>query len=554
MRSFFLLLRVQLLGLLNSLFPSRTNMTAAQRKRRIVFGCLGFALVALLIVFYVSVLSYALAASGMARVLPALALLLAALQGVVFTFFKANGMLFGFKDYDLVMSLPVPHAAVVASRMASLLCAAEVMALTTVPMVVVYFMFEPLTPFALIAFVLGIALAPLIPTMLASFAAFGITALAARFRHANIAYIVGAMLFFMVIIVGSTSLGFVTGSSSKAELAQSIIEIVPAIESAVAGMYPPAAWASHAVVAGSLVDLALYLVVSLAVCAACIALMQKFYPQINSTLAAHTSTGGGAQALKKHNHSVRSPFWAIVFKEWRTLIGIPTYAFNCLLGYLFVILVAVGVSFMGLENILASGSVNGVQLDSAAISGLIGPTMLAIPWVFAFCAILCDSSVVSVSLEGRCAWLMSTLPLSTRTVLGAKFTSNALPFAASLAIALAIMLASGSIDALTAVESLLVATGSFLLWVGLGMSLDIKNPNFTWMNAQDVVKRGAPITACIICGMLYSFACGALVVVGSMQLGVTAMHMVNLGVGIATCCLGAFLLARLTRRTPALYC
>lgn len=553
MRLFLLLVRVQMRGLANSLFPGRTNMTSAERKRRVAFGSLGLSLLLVLMLFYTSAFSLGLAASGLASTLPVLAMFLAALQGVVFTFFKANGVLFGFKDYDLIMSLPIPRSTVVASRIAALLCAAEAMAITTIPMVVVYFIYQDPTPFAVTAFALGIILAPLVPTTLAALASFGITAITARFRHANIAYIIGAMVFLALVLIASVGLSVFTQSSTDSQLVQSLSDVSTSIQDVVTTAYPPAAWASRAVVEGSLVDFVLYTTASLGVTGLGIAAMQRYYLQINGALAAYGTTGGGEAALKRSRTRARSPFWAIVFKEWRTLVGIPTYALNCLFGYFFVILVAAAISFLGLQTILTSGSINGVSLDPALASQGVAPTTLIIPWIFAFCAIMCDSSVVSISLEGRSAWLMSTLPLPTKTVLGAKFASNALPFAAALAIGIVVMLASGTISLITALETATIAVGAFLLWIGVGLSLDVRRPNFTWMSAQDVVKRSAPIMACVMGGMLYSFSLGALSVAGSMAIGVDTMHIANLIVGIITCIYGAIRFRRLIDANPALY-
>ena len=121
MRAFLLLTRVQVLGLVNSLAPVRSGLSRSQRRGRIALIACGFALLAIIMMGYLAIMAFGLAVLGLARVLPALAVALGSLAGVVFTFLKANGTLFGFKDYDLVMSLPVSRRALVASRMAALM-------------------------------------------------------------------------------------------------------------------------------------------------------------------------------------------------------------------------------------------------------------------------------------------------------------------------------------------------------------------------------------------------------------------------------------------------
>lgn len=99
--------------------------------------------------------------------------------------------------------------------------------------------------------------------------------------------------------------------------------------------------------------------------------------------------------------------------------------------------------------------------------------------------------------------------VSTRTMLGAKLANSAIPFGASLAIAMTILVASEEATPLIALECLLVGLGAFALWVCLGMSIDVRSPNLSWMNPQDVVKRGAPVNVCILGGLVYTFAAGA---------------------------------------------
>ena len=90
-----------------------------QRLRLVLLGCC-VALLAVLFGAYAGTYAAALAAVGARDAIPALAVALGSLAGVATTFLKANGQLFGFRDFDLVMSLPVPTWQVVLSRMGAL--------------------------------------------------------------------------------------------------------------------------------------------------------------------------------------------------------------------------------------------------------------------------------------------------------------------------------------------------------------------------------------------------------------------------------------------------
>ena len=560
MRTFLLLTRVQMLGLLNSLAPVKSGLSHNQRTLRVVGIAAAAILLGLLFVAYLGLMAVGLALVGLARILPALAVMLGSLAGVVFTFFKANGTLFGFKDYDLVMSLPVSRRVVVASRMATIMGMALVIAVCAMaPLYVVYFLAVPSGAISVTAAVLSVALAPLAPTMLATFASYAITWVAARFRHASLAYALLGMAAILAVMGASFAFSAHAKDMGAMEALRTIEQVGLTLESSIASAYPPAAWAGAAVVQGSPVAFAGFAIFTLGVSGACLEIMQRRYAALNATLAARSRRSGAHGHRTKrtsgagaHAHT-KTPFWAIVVKEVRTLLGIPTYAFNCLVGYVFTIGFAVLLASMGLQDLLASGTVNGVELGAERVAALMGNIQLALPWVLGFCGLTCTSSVPSVSIEGRSAWLMATAPVSTRTMLGAKLASSAIPFAASLALASGILLASGQVTPLGALECLLVGFGTFLLWVCVGMRVDVKHPNLTWINPQDVIKRGAPMLSCILGGLVYVLALGTAIFVASLIFGLVVGHALSLIVGIVSIALGALVFHRMVATTPSLH-
>lgn len=559
MRAFLLLTRVQTLGLLNSLAPVRSGLSRSQRRGRIALFACGFILIALLMMGYLAIMALGLALVGLARVLPALAVAMGSLAGVAFTFIKANGTLFGFRDFDLVMSLPVTRRALVASRMAALVASSIALSFCAMtPLYAVYFLSVPPQTLSVFTAVASMVLAPLAPTALAALAAYAVTWVAAHFRHANLAFVALGFVALMAFIGGSAVFSANVNGQDGAEALQEIGQMGAMLESSVCALYPPAAWAGAAVAEGSLAGLIGFTVFSLGVAGACLEIMQRRYLAINASLAARrcktrqVRVGRSAAGATGGTARVRTPFWAIVHKELRALIGIPTYAFNCLFGYVFTVGVAVFLGLTGLQDFIASGSINGIEVTAGQVAEMIGNIRLVLPWAFSFCGIMCTSSVVSISIEGRAAWLMATAPVSTRTMLGAKLASSAIPFGASLAIAVAILLAGGEATPLMALECLLVGTGAFALWVCLGMSIDVRHPNLSWINPQDVVKRGAPVNTCVLGGLVYTFAGGALVFAASVSLGLIASHVANAALGITSLGLGALIFHRTVTSTPAL--
>lgn len=547
MRSFLILMRVQLHALARSLMPRKRRFSAA------LAVLAGIALVGLA-ALYLVLLGITLVSFGLEAAIPAFAVALSALTGVIFTFLKANGTLFGLTDFDLVMSLPVPRRTVVASRVTALYASATLMgAITSVPLWAVYLVFTSFSPWAVVCAGLSVLLAPAIPTALATFLAFGVSALASRFRHANLVYIVISLIAFTAIMVVLYGYSFSAGASEGDAAAEQLAGGLAAISGLLNLGWPPASWMGSAVVEGSVLGLGAFTAASIAVPALALEIMQRNYLAINAALTARVRARALTTGeLRARTERAGTPFKALVLKEYRTLLGIPSYAFNCLFGYLFMLVIAVALSVIGLKEILLSGAVDGVEIGAAEYDAIAGFAVNLLPWFFVFCAIMCPSAACSISIEGKSSWICATAPLPQRVILGAKLASNAVPVAATIAVSALVLFASGQVDALGAACVLITGFGGFFLMVNIGLSSDVRKPNFSWTTPNDVVKRGFPIMIVVLGGMVLAFGGGALSFVISLNLGVVAGIAWNLGVGIVGAVAG-WLIFRHTCRVATSY-
>ena len=118
MRKLLVLTRVQLRALLAALHVGRTN------RRRPVSVWLSIALVGLLCLYISGVYSFGLGAqlaqAGALELLLALIPGMAVVGGTMLTAFAAQGVVFGGRDGDLLLSMPVPAVTVLLSKLAAL--------------------------------------------------------------------------------------------------------------------------------------------------------------------------------------------------------------------------------------------------------------------------------------------------------------------------------------------------------------------------------------------------------------------------------------------------
>ena len=533
MRAFFLLLGVQVRSLLHALSPAGRDAAHKRTAGRVVLLVLAFTVLALLAVAYMGLLGIMLVSMGLANAIPAFAVLVSSLAGVVFTFMKVNGTLFGLADFDLVMALPIPRRTVVASRLAALFGSAIVTgAVFTLPLWVVYLALVNASAWTVLCTAAGLVLAPAIPTSIAIFLAFCLSAASSRFRHANLAYIVISLVAFAALFVGVYAFSFAANANGHEQTMSQVEGALSTASNALSAGWPPAAWLSRATATGDAAPFALFALSALAVTALTVEIVQRCYLAINGALSAGASRGSlSAEHLRSQSGRSSTPFRALVVKEYRTLLGVPSYAFNCLFGYLLMIVMAVALSVVGVREFVLSGAIDGVDLTPETYDAVSGIVTNLLPWAFVFCAIMSPSAACSVSMEGRSAWLMATAPLPVRTVLGAKLAANALPVAGSLAVSALVLLATGQVDALGAASVLVTGFGAFYATVNIGLGLDARRPNYSWTSPAEVVKRGFPITLVVIVGLVLT-ALGALIGFGlSAAAGAAAGLAWNLALG-----------------------
>lgn len=126
-----------------------------------------------------------------------------------------------------------------------------------------------------------------------------------------------------------------------------------------------------------------------------------------------------------------------------------------------------------------------------------------LPWALAFFCAISSTTAASVSLEGSARWLMLTAPVSPATVLGAKVAVNLAIAVQCLAVSAVLMAVSLPLDALSVAALFAVPLAASMLAACLGLALDARSPKYDWTSVYEPVKRGVPVFAVIMIGMVF---------------------------------------------------
>ncbi len=504
------LLRVQLLGafgigrLLNERDPAA--------RRRLVLAAAGVVLLAALATGYAWAVGSSLAAAGASDALPALAVAVSGVGCAFSTFAKANGLLFGFKDFDLVVTMPAPLWAVAVSRVAPLYGMGLAFSLLMGgPLMAAYSAAAGAEPAAALVGILVLLLAPAIPVAASVALSFLVAWAASRMPNANRALGVAGVAAAVAIVAGAMAL---TGGSGSLRIDDPglLTSLGGQIEGAVGSAWPPAAWASRAM-RGDAAALALYAASSAAAGAAMVAVLARLLVPVNSLLAA----GGPRGAAHAKPGRTRSPFRAMVAKELRLWVATPIYLMNTAVGPALALVAAVAAAAVGPQALASAVNVPGA--DSGTVAGLVSG---AFPWVLGLCMAMTPLSASSTSLEGSSRWIAQSAPVPASALVGSKIAANLLVAAPASVVAgtvAAYAFADGPAGAALMVAAP-VSCG--FLASCLGALLDARRPRFDWASAYEPVKRSASVAICVGAGFAASFMGGAATLLAGPYAGIAA--------------------------------
>lgn len=168
---------------------------------------------------------------GRPELLLAIMMAVTCLIGFFTTIYKASGVLFGSKDYDLVMSLPIKTSHIVASRVAQLYVLNLFFSLMVmVPAGIVYAIKVNPGVLYYLYFLMTLLFIPLVPIIAATIIGALISWVSSRFKGSRIITLILTFVVIIAIIVGS---GQINGNNPQlladmsAQIADQIYNLYP---------------------------------------------------------------------------------------------------------------------------------------------------------------------------------------------------------------------------------------------------------------------------------------------------------------------------------------
>ncbi len=391
---------------------------------------------------------------------------------ILFTsIYKAQGILFSFKDYDLLASLPIKKSDILISKMMYLLVINYFFSLfTLLPPAIIYYRYTSVSPLYFINLLLVFLVSPLVPIVVASILAFGISYISSRLRYKNLIIILGTLgLVFIMFII----------SFKSGDLIQNLIVNSKSISEGILKIYPPAILVVRGLTNNNYLDILLFIVYSLVVFSVFIIVFNKSFNRISARLQ---------ENYKKANYKVKemkksSQLMALVKKEIKRYFASPVYVVNTIIGPLLLIGVSIATLFLGEDVIKTIFEVEVVK------------EMMPLFIIVIVCGTLAISCTTtsSISLEGKNLWILKSSPIRPIEIFKAKIIMNLILIIPSVIIADIIFSISLNLSLSQIIWLVLISIiYSFIVPI-LGIIINLYFPNLNWVSETAVVKQSASV-------------------------------------------------------------
>lgn len=413
---------------------------------------------------------------------------IAILLGAFGSVFNTFSSLYLSKDNDLLLSLPIPVRDIIGARLMNVwLMGAMYVAVVILPALVVYWVQAGLTAGRLLCGLLFFAILTAIVLILSTLLGWVVAKISLKLKNKSFVTVLVSLVF-----IGAYYFFYFKANDMIRDLLQNAAVYGAKIKGAAYGVYlfgrigeaDPGATALFAALA--------------------IALLAGVWIVLSRTFLGIATDTGRTERIRYREKAVRprSPFGALLAKEFSRFGSSANYMLNCGLGTLFLAAFGPLLLIKGREVLEALDQFLAARPGSGAV--LVATALCMV-------AALNDIAAPSVSLEGKSLWIPQSLPVKPRSVLRAKalvqLIVTGIPMLIS-ALCAAFVLRATPAAALTAcLVPLLYAVFSALFDTFLGVKLPILN----WTSETAPIKQGsAPVIAlfggwavCVALGGLY---------------------------------------------------
>ena len=315
--------------------------------------------------------------------------------------FRIKSVLFDFKDYDLLMSLPLNRSRIIASKITSLYIVNLIY--TVIIMIPGYIAYITMAnmPNDFIFFLLLLTI-PIIPLLASSIIGIIIAWITSFFKNKNIgSYVVNLLFIFIVLFIS-----FKTSGLNEEAMVNQGVNMVDGFSR----YYPWTTIFVDLIKNISFINLLIYFLLPVLLMGIFVVFINTGYiPLRNRLLKQNIKTDYEIEGYKSS-----SPLKRLYLKEIKKYFSNSLYVINTAFPCIILIVVIIG-------TLVTNNDIFGSLSQVVNVKELITTNIFLI--ISLVCA-LSSTTHASISLEGKSLWIMKSIPVKPKTIFLSKILVN----------------------------------------------------------------------------------------------------------------------------------
>ena len=393
--------------------------------------------------------------------------------------FRIKSVLFDFKDYDLLMSLPIKRSSVISSKIASLYIINLFYTLIIMLPGYIAYAIEANMPNDLVFFLLLLTI-PIIPILVSSILGIILAWITSFFKNKNVgSYIVNLLVIFIVLFIS-----FKTSSLNDEEIVNQSISMVNSFSR----YYPFTTIFVDLLESISLINLLVYFLLPIILMMIFIVIINIGYIPLRNRLLKQNVKSD----YKIEGYSKNSPLKRLYLKEIKKYFSNSMYVINT--SFPCIILIVIIIAMLVSNSDFLSNISNVTDFKEMITTNIF--------LILSFICALSSTTHASISLEGKSLWIMKSIPVDSDKIFLSKVLVNLTILIPTIIVGATFF---GIYLNLSLPNFIFLYLIPFLYAIFAsvgGLLLNLLFPKFDFDNEIRVIKQSLPVFLIMLIGMI----------------------------------------------------
>ena len=475
MSKIWILIRAQLINF----FPINEIREPRNKKQSsVVIASFGIITLAIFFCVYNIMTAKTLVQVGQQELIPAYMVAVSSFSILFLTIFYSNGILFGSRDIETLLSLPLKSSDIISSKfMFMYLLNFLIGFIFMLPGGIVWVLNGSLNVLHIILYFTSMIFVPLIPMCIAACMGMIVVAVSSYFKRKNV-----IALIFSFVMIGI--IGYIAVSAMKSGNEDSI-EIM--LSKQITALYPISGLFVQHTNFPMYIGMGLFIAFSTAVFYIFVKIVAMKYGLLN-TLAKTTSR----YSDNKKSYNRKSIFLALYKKEMGRFLSSYMAVLNAGLGVILLCVFSIFLLFNSVEQIGESSGIENINEYLSNFAPLFIASMLS----------LSCPAASAISLEGKNIWILQSSPVKVKMILNSKIAVNLTLHLIGYMISIFVFMLKLDMNFIQVINLIFVPICYSIFITVIGISLNKKYPNYEWESEMMVVKQSMPVIVSGLVGII----------------------------------------------------